>query len=299
MSNTSPTPAPVPPADAHNYATAYASVRDEIAAVKDDDLVRMNVDVYLAANRVNGALPRLRVLAVRLAALPEYDAKLVEKIDVYGHAAVHAHLLYLATQPPKEEIESLYKEVFDLRDVLYTEVVAFCRRKLLDESRLTALRGAVGYRNAAFDLLLLATMIIDHSAALQGRMVSTLAEVEAARDKAHRLNEFLNIKENNDAAAPAFRTKHQAYSLFLRAYDEARRGLTFLRWREEDVDDILPTIYPKKRRDGDPDETAPIPQPAPSPVAPVAGAPQPTPGTVTTGATPAGPALPGGGPFGR
>lgn len=307
MSNSSPVaPAPAVP-DGIDYAKAYELLREEIATVAEDDVERVNLDVYNAANKVNGALPRLRTLKPRFASLPSFNASAVERIDLYGHAAVHAHLLYLATQPPKEEVERVYKEVFDLRDILYTEVVALCRRKLLDETRLSALRGAVGYRNAAFDVLLLGTMLLDNNDALQGRILSSREEIESAREKAHKLNEMINLKENNDAAAPALLTKQRAFTLFIRAYDEARRGLTFLRWHEDDVDDILPTIYPKKKQ-----QEAAAPATAPANGAPTNGAPgngAPSNGAqANSGATapaapgvsaPAAPALPGGGPFGR
>jgi hypothetical protein len=37
--------------------------------------------------------------------------------------------------------------------------------------------------------------------------------------------------------------RHRAYTLFVRAYDEVRRAVSFLRWRKGDADDIIPSIY--------------------------------------------------------
>lgn len=136
-------------------------------------------------------------------------------------------------------------------------------------------------------------MLLDNNDALKGRLLSTREEIEAAREKAHKLNEMINLKENNDAAAPALLTKQRAFTLFVRAYDEARRGLTFLRWHEDDVDDILPTIYPKKKQHDA--EAAPVASPANG--APANGGPAAPPG-VSAPMAPA-PALPGGGPYGR
>ena len=35
----------------------------------------------------------------------------------------------------------------------------------------------------------------------------------------------------------------RAYTLFVRAYDQCRRAATYLRWGEEDADEIAPSLF--------------------------------------------------------
>jgi len=43
-------------------------------------------------------------------------------------------------------------------------------------------------------------------------------------------------------------TRDRAFTLFVRAYDEVRRGVTFLRWYEGDVDSYAPSLYARGPR---------------------------------------------------
>ena len=92
-----------------NASGENLSVRDEIVAVPEDKLDRPNVDVYLASNKVSGALPRLRALKSRLAALPEFDATLVDitcdsdgKIDSFIDLRDVKHVLELHPKDVRE-----------------------------------------------------------------------------------------------------------------------------------------------------------------------------------------------------
>jgi hypothetical protein len=72
------------------------------------------------------------------------------------------------------------------------------------------------------------------------------------------------------------------FTLFFKTYDEIRRGILFLRWHENDADEIAPSIYSGwqnsntvKKNPGDGKETsavavpaAPLPQSATVPGAP-------------------------------
>ena len=39
------------------------------------------------------------------------------------------------------------------------------------------------------------------------------------------------------------RIRDQAFTLMMRAYDEVRRAVTFLRWQQGDADTIAPSLY--------------------------------------------------------
>lgn len=42
--------------------------------------------------------------------------------------------------------------------------------------------------------------------------------------------------------------RQRAFTLFVRAYEECRRAATYLRWHEDDADDIAPSLWTKRNR---------------------------------------------------
>ena len=86
-------------------------------------------------------------------------------------------------------------------------------------------------------------------------------------------------------AAEAAEIRQQAFTLFVNNYDQVRRAISFLRWNEGDVDDIIPSLYAGrstgKRKNG----SDVLPAPAANPNTPgtntVAGQTKPNGGDAT------------------
>lgn len=121
----------------------------------------------------------------------------------------------------------------------------------------------------------------------------TASELDQAETLANRLEIALGVKEQGPAGAPeASHTRNKAFHVFLKAYDAARRVVTFLRWNEGDVDSIAPSLYAGRfsRKTEVADETA---AEAPAPAQPVA-TPVAAPGVADPNAAPG---MPGSPPF--
>jgi len=81
----------------------------------------------------------------------------------------------------------------------------------------------------------------------------------------------LGVREHG-ASPPAFDAAERracAFTLFMRAYDQARRAVIFLRWDEGDADEIAPSLYKGRGGRGQRAE-APAEAPAASTEAPAA-----------------------------
>ncbi len=53
--------------------------------------------------------------------------------------------------------------------------------------------------------------------------------------------------------------RQRCFTLFVRAYDELRRSISYLRWKHEDVDTIIPSLYSGRSRKAKDDVTSPFP----------------------------------------
>jgi hypothetical protein len=55
----------------------------------------------------------------------------------------------------------------------------------------------------------------------------------------------LGVREHGVAPGPseAADRRARAFTLFVDAYDQTRRAVTYLRWKEDDVETIAPSLY--------------------------------------------------------
>ena len=130
---------------------------------------------------------------------------------------------------------------------------------------------------------------------LDGKTLLQASELKHAQLLADRLISAVGDREQTPTQIDAADRRHRAFSLFVKAYDQARRAIQYVRWEQGDADSIAPSLYSGrgnsnvKRRAEDAEVTpSPVVQ-VPAPIA-VNG------GVANTPQAPL-PGLPGGSPF--
>jgi hypothetical protein len=158
--------------------------------------------------------------------------------------------------------------------LLLSDATALAKRGVLDAQKLRELKGGPGYKNIAFDLLTLVAMFRDKWSVLEGKTLIQPKELKDAQMLADRLISAVGEREQTPAQAIEAERRQRAFSLFVKAYDQARRAISYLRWEQGDVDSIAPSLYSGRgnvKRRAEVIE-APAPVPVATPVAPVAAA---------------------------
>ncbi|NUP13610.1 MAG: hypothetical protein HOW73_46840 [Polyangiaceae bacterium] len=173
-----------------------------------------------------------------------------------------------------------------------SDITALANRRLLDGERLKALNGTQGYRNVGFDVLTLCAMLRENWDSVSGRTGVQTAEINDAEQLADRLISAVGRREQGEAAvAEATELRQRVFTLFMRSYEEVRRAITYLRWHDDDVDRIVPSLYTTGRSSRRKSDIEPKPETPPaggtSPAAPTG------PGTPARPVTTGGSAAPG------
>ncbi len=305
---------------ADRYEAAYELVRPQREALKPDQLVPISIDVIAASLILFGRYEEISSYREQVERdLPNFDSAVFGHVLDYALASSHAHTRFAAASS-NTALAELYDRVARIRDVLVADVTALGKRKLVDASRLSELRGPPGHKNVAYDVLLLRTILRDHWAQVASRTGVTPAELAEAAELADQLANAVAIREQQaNMVTEASDQRQRAFTLYVNAYDQVRRAISFLRWDEGDVDRIAPSLYagrggPKRKVDTqeDPAVTDPATPAAPGTPGAVGAAPAGSPataptngahGTATDGApngappgTP-GPGMPGHNPF--
>jgi hypothetical protein len=268
------------------FRDAYERLIDEIRKVSDDDLVTINIDVPTAVTTVLGTLPEVRSLRAQIVTeIPNFDIERFDKLEAYTLALGHAHALYLAASTPSESLDELSQRVADSRELLLSDATALAQRGFVSGQRLRELKGPNGYRNVAFDLFMLVALLRESWDKIVGKTAIQPIELDQAEVLADRLLTAVAAREQAPAVvADTAENRQRAFSLFVESYDHARRAVSFLRWKHDDVDQIAPSLYAGRgnRRKVEPQPTA-----APSTA--------PTAGTAGTAAVPGAPNTPSNG----
>lgn len=229
---------------------ALDAVKPEALSLDEGALRQITVDIPTAVIIVRGALPALgRHRAEVAAALREVDLGQYDRIELYTRALTQANGEYLATSRGVAEVPALTEQLKEIRTTLLTDMRTAVRRKLIDRSHLDGLQGAKGAKNTATDVITLCALVRKQWPALAGRTGVALSEIDRAEQLAEELQSALALAENADGAlVAAGELRQRVYTLFFNAYDEARRAISFLRWREGDANAIAPSLMALRTR---------------------------------------------------
>lgn len=274
----------------YRYREAFEATAAERAALDEQELAPINIDVLAAVSTVNAAMPEIRAMRGAIGkTFVSFDLAQFDRLHTYALALQHAQVLYAAAIRSTEPTQELAARAVRLREMLVSDITALVNRGVLDGKRLAQLRGGTGFRNAAFDLQVLAAILREHWGAISSRTMVQFSEVEQAEALGADLTDAVDGREQvSSVAVAAASERTRAFTLFFRAYDEARRAATFLRWHEGGSDSVVPSLYAGRGGRGkNESEVGQGLQPAP--VAPVVVAPAVV--------APVVPGQPGGSPF--
>jgi hypothetical protein len=94
------------------------------------------------------------------------------------------------------------------------------------------------------DLLMLASILRKNAAKIAERTSIKPNELAAAEDLGAKFSEAVGIREQSpQVIAQAARFRQAAYTLFVKAYEEVRAAVQYLRRHEGDADNIIPSLF--------------------------------------------------------
>ncbi len=288
--------APVPNTD-EEFMLGFQRMEAAVRALPEQDLLPLNLDVPSTVTTVLGAWPEIRAFRDTVAALPGANMTAFDNLRDYALALAHTHGLFRGLAGPPDGLAKMAEDLSNIRDMLFADAMALAKRGVFDETRIAKLRSGLGYKSLAFDVVGLVQVLRERWADISNRTGVQQAELDHAAQLAQRLVTAVGLKEQQPVAAngvPLLR--QQAFTLLVKAYDEVRRAISFLRWHEQDVESIAPSLWSGRGTRPTP-EAAPVPPPVSVEPAP---APSATPAApVTAGASTVPLGLPGSPAFSR
>ncbi|MCA9704758.1 MAG: hypothetical protein KDK70_02775 [Myxococcales bacterium] len=241
---------------------AFVAMRERIEAVSDDDLVPINLDIPRAVTIALGAAERIDQLAAELFALEGFDHRAVLDLRLLALATLYAHLLASVRASDGGAFQALASESMDLRTELYLAAETLSRRGVLPPERVEALQRGRSHLEVANDLIALSALFRDAWAHVENKTTVTLEEISRASSLGSALHAALGarrLRPRTDQTKARLH-RNRAFTLFIRAYDECRRGVRYLRWYQGDAAVYVPSL----RRTASTGKKAPVVEPKPA-----------------------------------
>ncbi|HEU4406505.1 MAG TPA: hypothetical protein VFS43_14665 [Polyangiaceae bacterium] len=233
-------------------AASYARVRPEIEALSRDEVRHLSVNVPIAASIALGALPRLLAMRDAIVALPGQSPDALDKLRDYALAVAYAHALTLPRDDDETRLRALLAEALPLRERLLRGAEALAQFDLVDATLVASIRRGTGYVDAAQDLTALGALFRDVWPSVASKTPIQRAEVDRGAELGALVLEALGQRRlGTDGSADPREAEERlakAYELFVRAYNECRQAVLYLRRREGDADLIAPPLGHSRRR---------------------------------------------------
>lgn len=228
---------------------AFEATIEEIEAIPDQAAMKMFTDIGAVTIRVLAFLPSIATLRSELIQLRGFEVQKLDDLERYTLAAAQAHANFTITSAPSTSMQELDAELTKVRTSLISMAIALENYGLMDATTVKNLRNPNGFQNLAFDVTSLVGLFRKNWEAIASKSPITEASLIEAEDLALRMMVAIGVKGRApETISAASLTRRKALTLFVRAYDEVRRGVTFLRWYQDDVESFTPSLAPNKSR---------------------------------------------------
>lgn len=207
----------------------------------------LKLDASFAAEMVIG---RARLIAAYrddlVAQFGPGAGTLVDELVEVAQAAMQADVELTAAAKPAD-LSAMAAALRHEHELLLTDARSLANRKLFDRDRVEAARGTHGNRAAIHNTLVLVAMFRDHWDAVASFTPVTRADLARAENQASEMLSAMGRRSRRSERAPAAELRTRALSALVEHWDDVRRMITYLRWKEGDADDLAPSFYARHR----------------------------------------------------
>lgn len=267
-----------------DYKVYYHKTAAARAALAEEDVLDINIHVPTVVNVAAGAVHQIGALKEQMVGLP-VDLDAIVNVGIYAGALAYAQALYTVETAPPPEMQALYEHLLGTRTLLRLDAVNLAARKIINEQALQALNGDTGFNNVAYDVMSLVSM---HEAAAEqsaGRTAVTAEDLAAATaDASNFLTLVAQREQQLKTRSELKEQRRRAFTLLVNAYDEARRVVTFLLWKQPEK--FLTSLYGTRGGGRPKNANTPPGSDVPTPQTPAPGAVTTPEGNAQPAATP-------------
>jgi hypothetical protein len=238
-----------PPSDAPDATDLDRLAFDATAAMRAalplEHAAPYNLVASYAAGKALWIAPRLAPYRARMLALPEYDIQHLDRFETVARA-----LLYVQTEITRrieraKQLPEIAREGWALRALMMSYAEGLSVKGKFAPELVARLKEGSGYRDLAEDLkVLVSELLVLPPAYTSPESLVTRADTTRAAEIADAVLTAVGNAAAADLTHAALMGERQKLgSLLMASHSQLRRAMTFLRWAEKDVGELVPSLH--------------------------------------------------------
>jgi hypothetical protein len=168
----------------------------------------------------------------------------VDTLGWHASATLYAEAHYMGVSRGPARVAELAKQARSWRALLLQDMALMVTRRLLPVEKHAQLKIQACHKDLPFLLLAVTQVYRDAWPKLSDYTSVSPQELDEASRIAEEFSlAFARSTERNAGLSEANDQRRRNFTLLAQAYDQVRRGLSYLRWSEGDTDEIAPSLY--------------------------------------------------------
>lgn len=253
-------------ADPQALQNAWTSIAPEVSAIDRSQVLRVAINAPETARMMFACIPKINSLRGQiLEQLPKHPIALHDRLPQLVLGFLYAHQQWQLASTNTEQFQTLMTEGSELLKVLLDWAPTMVLWKVMQQSELDAITAGAGHTDTANDLVTLGRLNLERWRQVDGKVAYTKAQAERAIVVGQTLLKMLGERGEVDSAASrkAKDDWERAFTLLLRAYDEVRAAVGYVRRHEGDSDLFAPSLYKTRKAGRKPSKVEPPAAPNP------------------------------------
>lgn len=226
--------------------TAWERTRDRREAIPAQEAPLMRLDLTTAVIAMRGAHERLLPMRERIVGeFASFDARNFDELPTYCAAATYANARYVSatTVGPEVAIVDVVANGEKQSAKMMRAYASLADAGLVSLEALAAIREGKGWRSLSERLHALVALGLARWEEIKKASILRDEDLALASSLGEAIVRHFARKSKTKAASEAQIDRRRALTLAVRAYEEVRRAVQWVRWHEGDADELAPSLY--------------------------------------------------------
>ena len=201
-----------------------------------------------AANRVESVLPNIE--KHRPALEEEFHDRATRSLDelpIILKATQQAYIERAAARS-SSDLSAEHDALRTEHELLFNDAISLAGHGLLDRSLVERARSGPSYKSRIDAVLVLIELFRAAWPALDTKTLLTRERLDAIEAEADGMRQRLNLRESGADTSDEVDLEKRALASLVHHYEETRRMLAFVRWYQDDADEIAPSLWAHRSR---------------------------------------------------
>ena len=219
-----------------------ASVR---AAMRPEDLKHWGLNAMYAIGKALWIAPRMAPFRAQMVALSGFDAAHLDWLADYARGLRFVHTEVVRRIERANQLPGLVDEGWKIRELLLDYAALLSKKGTVDPKVIEEVKKGSGHADLVLDLTVLVRELDSLPPAYTGpEAPATQADLARAVQIADQVNTAMGNGTDVDRnQAELVLERRKLGHLLVRAHSQIRRAMTYIRWDEGDVDQLVPSLY--------------------------------------------------------